>query len=60
VIAAPDVWDEGAVITVGGQDTQVVEEFVDDETRAGERVDEIDDERRTRAESSGNSARIGL
>ena len=45
-IAPPDVWDEGAVITVGGQDTTVVEEFVEDETRADERVDEIDDERR--------------
>ena len=45
-IAPPDVWDEGAVIAVGGTDTQVAAEFVEDETRAEERIDEIDDERR--------------
>jgi uracil-xanthine permease len=45
-IAPPDVWDEGAVIAVGGTKTQVVEEFVQDETRAAERIDETDDQHR--------------
>jgi hypothetical protein len=45
-IAPSDVWDEGAVIAVGGTRTQVVEEFVEDDSRADERIDEPGDEGR--------------
>ena len=44
-IAPPFMRDEGALITVGGRDTQVVEEFVEDETRADQRVDDVNEER---------------
>jgi xanthine/uracil permease len=45
-IAPPHMRDEGAVITVGGRDTQVVEEFVEDDSRADERIDDGNEERR--------------
>ncbi|HEX6578526.1 MAG TPA: solute carrier family 23 protein [Jiangellaceae bacterium] len=44
-IAPPHMRDEGALILVGGRDTQVVDEFVEDTTRADERIDDDPDER---------------
>jgi len=45
-IAPPHMRDEGALILVGGHDTQRVDEFVDDTSRADERVDDDLDDRR--------------
>jgi uracil-xanthine permease len=43
-IAPPHMRDEGALILVGGHDTQRVDEFVEDTSRADERVeDDLDD-----------------
>jgi uracil-xanthine permease len=45
-IAPPHMRDEGALILVGGHDTQRVDEFVEDPSRADERVeDDLDDRR---------------
>ena len=44
-IAPPHMRDEGALILVGGRDTQVVDEFVEDTERADERIDDELDER---------------
>jgi len=45
-IAPPHMRDEGALILVGGHDTQRVDEFVEDAGRADERVeDDLDDRR---------------
>ncbi|HEU0213302.1 MAG TPA: solute carrier family 23 protein [Jiangellaceae bacterium] len=44
-IAPPHMRDEGALILVGGRDTQVVDEFVEDAERADERIDDDPDER---------------
>jgi uracil-xanthine permease len=45
-IAPPHMRDEGALILVGGHDTQRVDEFVEDTSRADERVeDDLDDRR---------------
>jgi uracil-xanthine permease len=45
-IAPPHMRDEGALILVGGHDTQRVDEFVEDASRADERVeDDLDDRR---------------
>ncbi|MGH9251498.1 MAG: uracil-xanthine permease family protein, partial [Acidimicrobiales bacterium] len=43
-IAPPHMRDEGALILVGGRDTQRVDEFVEDRSRADERIDEGLDE----------------
>jgi hypothetical protein len=43
-IAPPHMRDEGALITVGGRDTQRVDEFVEDQNRADERVDDVVDD----------------
>jgi uracil-xanthine permease len=45
-IAPPHMRDEGALILVGGRDTQVVDEFVEDADRADERIDDDPDERK--------------
>jgi hypothetical protein len=45
-IAPPHMREEGALILVGGHDTQRVDEFVEDASRADERVeDDLDDRR---------------
>ena len=45
VMPPPHMRDEGALISVGGRDTQRVDEFVEDPNRADERVDDlVDDE----------------
>ncbi|MGH8776698.1 MAG: uracil-xanthine permease family protein [Jiangellaceae bacterium] len=44
-IAPPHMRDEGALIMVGGRDTQRVDEFVEDRSRADERIDEGPDSR---------------